>query len=251
LSSLKQALCSPSILQPFVIGKKCKVTVDASSEGLGAVLEQDSRPVLYISRGLSKSERNYSQTQKEALAIVWAVKRLHKYLFNAEFILETDHEALKFIFNEKASMNKNTSFMLQRWQIFLSSYNYSLRYRPGKSIPHADCLSRSIVSKINEDTHSYLIHAIPVDRNLLIRETKILYGSVINSIRNSWRNATKRKFNSLVSKRDRLSISPDGVINFDDRILVPPILKNTILESLHSSHLGADKMLSLAKLSVW
>lgn len=83
------------------------LTVDASEDGLGTVLEQFGKPILYIARRLNKSERGYSKTQKEALAIHWAVKRLHKYLFGTEFLIITDYESLKHIFSPAASVNRS------------------------------------------------------------------------------------------------------------------------------------------------
>jgi hypothetical protein len=94
---LKFSISSEPVLKPFCVGKKCKLTVDASEVGLGACLEQNEHPVLYISRRLTKSERGYSQTQKEALGMKWAIKRLHKFLFGNHFVLVTDHTALIYI----------------------------------------------------------------------------------------------------------------------------------------------------------
>ena len=78
--------------------------VDASLVVLGAVLVEEkngqSRAVCYASRGLSQVERRYSQTEKEALALVWACERLNLYLYGPQtFNLVTDHEALKVIYS--------------------------------------------------------------------------------------------------------------------------------------------------------
>ena len=87
-------------------GNTCDSTVitDASPVGLGAVLVQErngeSRAVCYASRSLSSVERRYSQTEKEALAIVWACERFHLYLYGLqEFDLMTDHQALKVLYS--------------------------------------------------------------------------------------------------------------------------------------------------------
>lgn len=73
------------MLKSFQIGIYSELVVDASEYALGAVLEQQGHPVLCISRRLSKAEIHYSQTQKEALAIFWAVRHLHKYLFGTKY----------------------------------------------------------------------------------------------------------------------------------------------------------------------
>ena len=130
------------VLQSFTPGKLSVLTVDASDYGLGAVLEQDEKPVIFISRRLSKSERNYAQTQKEALAIVWSLERLHKYLYGLKFVINTDHKPLQYILNPSSSLQKSTSAMIQRWAIKLAAYNYEIRYVPGVKIPNADYLTR-------------------------------------------------------------------------------------------------------------
>ncbi len=106
-----------------------KLDFDASSVGLGAVLSNidnnnHEKPIEFISRTLTPAERKYSQIEKEALAIVWAVSRFHRYLYARSFLLVTDHKPLEFLFNP----NKNIPLMgisrIQRWALILSSYQY-------------------------------------------------------------------------------------------------------------------------------
>lgn len=83
--------------------------VDASPVGLGAVLTQHShgdphpRPVLYASRSLTPTEERYSQTEREALAIVWACEHFHLYIYGAPFVVVTNHKPLTTIFSTKAT----------------------------------------------------------------------------------------------------------------------------------------------------
>ena len=91
---------------------------------------------------MSKSERNYSQIEKEALAIVWSIKRLHRYLFAKPFMLVTDHKPLQFIFNPNKSITVMGISRIVRWSIFLSSYVYTIKYRPTKKHSNADMCSR-------------------------------------------------------------------------------------------------------------
>ena len=76
---LKSVLCKDVTLSLFDPCEKVVLRCDASPVGIGAVLEQQQRPVLFVSKTLSTAERNYAQIEREALAIIWAVKRLHKY----------------------------------------------------------------------------------------------------------------------------------------------------------------------------
>ena len=101
---LKKQLAEAAELAFFDKEAHITVITDASPVGLGAVLVQErngeSRAVCYASRSLSSVERRYSQTEKEALAIVWACERFHLYLYGLqEFDLMTDHQALKVLYS--------------------------------------------------------------------------------------------------------------------------------------------------------
>ena len=78
---------------------------DASDYGIGAVLMQEHEgklfPICYSSKKLSDAERNYSTIEKECLAVVWGIKRFHMYLYGVRFVLQTDHEPLKYTSNAK------------------------------------------------------------------------------------------------------------------------------------------------------
>ena len=93
---IKQMLTSETTMAYFDPNKETELTTDASPVGLSAILSQrtpgqnDRHVVAYASRSLSDVERRYSQTEKEALAIVWAVERLHLYLYGKQFTLLTD-----------------------------------------------------------------------------------------------------------------------------------------------------------------
>ena len=78
------------------------------SVALGAVLiqfkENQPRVICYASKSLTEVERRYCQTEKEALALVWAVERFNIYLLGLEFELETDHKPLEAIFSCNSPM---------------------------------------------------------------------------------------------------------------------------------------------------
>ena len=94
--------------------------------------------VAYYSCQLSKQERSYSTTEREALAVVAAVKEFYLYLYGHEFTLVTDHNPLVTLTNLKDATGH-----LARWIMYLQQFNYSFVYRPGKSHTNADSLSRS------------------------------------------------------------------------------------------------------------
>ncbi|VDP93131.1 unnamed protein product [Echinostoma caproni] len=90
-----QIITDRPALTPFSPTKHPTLVTGASDIGFGAVLEQDGCPIVCISRLLNTAERGYSQTQKEALAVHWAVRRPHKYLFGLRFTVVTGHQALQ------------------------------------------------------------------------------------------------------------------------------------------------------------
>ena len=116
---------------------------------------EELRVISYASRSSSDTERRYSQTEKEALAIVWACERFHANLYGAEFELMTDHKPLECIFSPKSK----TCARIERWLLRMQPYKFSIKYIPGpKNI--ADSLSRLLHptsnSKEKKQTEGYV-----------------------------------------------------------------------------------------------
>lgn len=129
-----QILTYPDFNKPFIL------TTDASEYALGAVLSQVQnnveRPIAFASRTLNKTEINYATNEKEALAIIWAVKKYQPYLYGNKFTLVTDHKPLTFI----KSSEKNSKIL--RWRLELENYDYNVIYKEGRTNVVADALSR-------------------------------------------------------------------------------------------------------------
>ncbi|KAL0200309.1 hypothetical protein M9458_003496, partial [Cirrhinus mrigala] len=117
------------------------VQTDASDTGLGAVLSQvkdgEEHPVIYISRKLTKAEKNYAAVEKEALAVKWAVLELHYYLLGRRFTLITDHAPLQWM-----ARAKETNARVTRWFLALQDFHFDVQHRSGASNANADGLSR-------------------------------------------------------------------------------------------------------------
>lgn len=117
--------------------------VDASLNGLGAVLNQEYpeglRPVAFASRKLSPPERNYPIHQLEFLALKWAVvDKFHDYLYGAKFTVRTDNNPLTYVLTT-AKLNATG----HRWLAALATYDFSVQYKPGRENIDADSLSRN------------------------------------------------------------------------------------------------------------
>ena len=149
---LKDLLCSDQILAfpaPVTEGRHYVVTTDFSYDGISAILSQWSipdengerklRPVYYASRTLSKSEKNYSPTAGEALAIVFAVELFRPYIGDTHFKVITDHRALVWLFGQTTTTKQT---ILIRWALRLQQFDFEVIYRKGTENQANDSLSR-------------------------------------------------------------------------------------------------------------
>ena len=114
---------------------------DASSVGVGAVLEQGGKVVAYASRALTKAERQYSVIQRECLAAVYGMKQFRHYLLGRPFKLVTDHAPLQWLSAQKMEG------LLCRWSLAIQEYNFTIVYRRGTLNTNAEALSRCVNSE--------------------------------------------------------------------------------------------------------
>ena len=157
-------LAFPNFELPFIL------ETDASGVGLGAVLSQQQgsgptscRPIAYASRTLQKHERNYGISELEALAVVWATKYFHAYLYGHQRKVFTDHSALKSLLNTPHPSGK-----LARWGLALQELDLQIEYCPGKQNAVADALS---VSPQTQKQHKMSRTQVPTTLwNLLHRQ---------------------------------------------------------------------------------
>jgi RNase H-like domain found in reverse transcriptase len=141
--TLRSRLLDPPILAlPRAEEGLFTLDTDASQEQIGCCLFQEQEggtinPVGYWSRGLTSAERNYSTTEKECLAIVWAVLQLRPYLEGKHFVVRTDHNSLRWVLNLAEAQGR-----LARRRLRLLEFDFEVQYAPGKEHHGADTLSR-------------------------------------------------------------------------------------------------------------
>ena len=140
--ALKELLVSEKVMAHPQPDRKYILYTDACDYAVGAILCQNDdqgieRPVVYLSKQLSATQRRWATIEKEAYAVVYALKQLRPYLWGAEFETFTDHKPLTSLFTKEMNNTK-----IQRWSILLAEFGCKPRYYPGKLNIRSDMLSR-------------------------------------------------------------------------------------------------------------
>ena len=126
------------VLTYFDKTKEHTIQCYSSKKGLGAVLLQESKPVMYVSRAMTETEQRYSNIERELLAIVFAFKRLNHYTFGRTITVQSDHQPLQSIWKKSIV---SASPRLQELLLRLAHYNLNIEFLRGKEKLFADALS--------------------------------------------------------------------------------------------------------------
>ena len=145
--STKKLLAAAPVLAHYDPSLPMKMAGDASAYGIGAVISHvfpdgQERPIAFASRTLTATERNYSQIEKEALSLVYGIRKFHQYLYGRRFVLVTDHKPLTTVLGPKNGIPPLAAARLQRWALLLSAYSYDIEFKPTRQHGNADGLSR-------------------------------------------------------------------------------------------------------------
>ncbi|CAM8998997.1 unnamed protein product [Rhodiola kirilowii] len=174
-NELKKALTSTPIIQTPDWKKPFEIMCDASDFAVGAVLGQkiDKKAgvIYYASRTLDPAQRNYSTTEKELLAVVFALEKFRPYLLGAKVIVYSDHAAIRYMMKKKEAKPR-----LIRWILLLQEFDVEIRDKKGIENTVADHLSR-IVQKEEE---GHITESFP-DEHLYAVSTKVpWYAPIVN-----------------------------------------------------------------------
>ncbi|GFS68723.1 transposon Tf2-6 polyprotein [Trichonephila clavipes] len=234
--SLKKALTSDPVLGMYDERASTEIHTDASGYGIGAVLVQIQnnveKVIAYASRTLTKAEKNYSTTERECLAIVWATNKFRPYIFGKHFTVVTDHHSLGWLMNLK-----NPSGRLARWALRLQEHDFDVKYKTGKKHSDADALSRNPVEEETETPDKFL--AVTTSMNLAMEQKKDQDLAKLKLLSNSSKNEEFRFIDGILCRKN---FDPDGKLWLP---VIPKHLRADILRHFHDAptagHLGFAK----------
>ena len=270
---LKESLQEDSVLAHFDPSLQIGLSCDASNVGIGAVLfhrysDGSERPIANASKTLTSTERNYSQIQKEALSIIFGLKKFHQFLYGRNFILVTDHKPLIAMFGPDKATPTLAANRLARWSLLLSQYDYTIEYRKTTEHGNADALSRLPIGPDTEfdgeesgedvDTvctiNTISLQLKPNDSDALPKETAkdAILSKVIRYTREGWPSNEDRCDEMKCFYKNRESLTTcNGCLLYGSRVVIPATLRKHVLDLLHLGHFGMERMKQLARTAVY
>ncbi len=263
-NKLKTLVTTAPVLKYYDVTKPVTICVDASSTGVGAVIEQDHHPVAYAAKAFTDAQTRYAQIEKELAAVVFGCEKFHEYIFGRHAEILTDHKPLEAIFRKPLHA---TSLRLQKMLLKLQKYSITVTYTRGKdlqkspnaSVLHvADALSRNYLPETEDDKFDIavcMINTLPISDEILteiVTETEKDHSlqKLRAIIEQGWPN-TKSEVHPLCTQywdfRDELTIE-EGAIFKNDRIVIPETMRNKMLTKVHGfCHQGVEKTRNLAR----
>ncbi|CAB0040445.1 unnamed protein product [Trichogramma brassicae] len=238
--ALKRCLSEAPVLVRPDFSREFSIQTDASDYAVGAVLTQEyedgEHPVYYVSRVLSRAEQRYTTTEKECLAVIWAIEKFRPYVEGSRFKVVTDHRALTWLRNFKDPQGR-----VARWAFKLMEYDFEIVYRKGSVHYVPDALSRAFDKEVcafeKIEDEWYLKKRLDVQRE----PSKFKDWTIEDD---------------MLYKRGRSALL-DPVTNAENgwRLVVPAERRQRVLFDAHSltssGHLGAKKTYDRAACEYW
>ncbi|XP_046863284.1 uncharacterized protein K02A2.6-like [Xenia sp. Carnegie-2017] len=268
---MKTELSSVPVLAYYDPTKRTVLAADASSYSIGAVLWQlnkkgEKKPVAYASRSMTTTEERYAQIEKEALATTWACEKFNDYILGMDFVIETDHKPLVPLLGSK--ILDQLPPRIQRFEMRLLKYSFTIRHTPGKELVVADALSRAPIMKqptksdnnLSQDLNicvAQIVQNIPASERRLegIRrhqQEDPVCTKLVEFCSEGWPDRNRITSTLFPYYFERATITMQkGMLMKDSRLIIPSSLRLDILEKIHAGHQGIRKCRERAKESVW
>ncbi|KAM1247681.1 hypothetical protein ACFX2J_043587 [Malus domestica] len=223
---LKEMLTSAPIIRPPDWSIPFELMCDASDYALGAVLGQrkDKQPhvIYYASRTLNDAQLNYSTTEKELLAVVFALHKFRSYLLGTKVIIYTDHAALKYLLTKKEAKPR-----LIRWMLLLQEFDIEIRDKKGSENVVADHLSRLV----HEEEVVPIPETFPDEQLMSIEVSMPWYADLVNYLASK---VIPSEFNK--NQRDKLKYDARNYV-WDDPYLWKYCSDQIIRRCVHDSEI--------------
>ena len=248
-------LAFPDFSKPFLL------TTDASGYAVGAILTQvqkgKERLIACTSRVLTKSEKNYSNVDRETLGVVNGVESFRSYLWGNKFVIHTDNSAIAAISKQETSTHRRAV----RWYLLLNEYDYTMQHRKANTIQHADALSRYPVSTLEQEINSLSEFTFQLSSQIPTGLVNYLspafqqaeYEPIFNLA--EWRRVMKRttkpveypeSSNYKFIEEEELIYRVDKEDQEKRQIWVPPLLRDNVMRIYHdppsAGHVGIERM---------
>jgi transposase InsO family protein len=270
---LKDLLSSDTVLAHFDPTLPIGIATDTSDVGVRAVLfhhysDGSERPIANVSKTLSDTQRRYSQVQKEALAVIFGLKKFHSFLYGRPFILVTDHKPLLALFGPNKPTPALAANRLARWALLLSQYDYTIEYHKTQHHGNADVLSRLPAGPdasfdVGEDdddasTVCQIVKTISLslnseDVNLLAKETSkdAVFSTLLRYVRDGWLKECETEELQHYKKSADFIMMEAGCLFYGNRVMIPLPIRCKVLDILHTAHPGMQRMKQLARTAVY
>lgn len=255
---IKKAIGRNETLGYFNPKDRTELLADASPVGLGAMLQQvdangTKRIIGYASKSLTTTERKYYQTEREALAIVWAIEKFHLYLFGIKFFIYTDCKALEFMTKPRAK----PCLRIERWLLRIQAYDFEVIHFKGKDNV-ADALSRLMEHDGEEEDagqEEHLIHQVrslvPSAMSPKLIEEKTVEDPELEAVKEAMAKDNWDGVSEKFRKHKEEFCQVGEILLRGSRIVIPKDLRDQVIDIAHTGHPGIVAMKTRLRSKVW
>uniref|UniRef100_A0A0N5C173 RNA-directed DNA polymerase n=1 Tax=Strongyloides papillosus TaxID=174720 RepID=A0A0N5C173_STREA len=258
---LKKELENITTLTLFDERKIVVLACDASEFGLGSVLllrekeDKKERPFAHASRTFSASQRNWSQLDKEAAAIIFGVTKFQDFLLGRKFILQTDSKPLTYLFGDKMGLPITALKRVDRWSIIMQRFTYSIEYINTTKFSKVDCLSRLPADEILPDdveilnVQESIMADVPLDLGRIkkAQDDDKIVSTVSQLVLTNFPEYVKDPEVKEYKKYQFELNVIKGVLFRNNSVVIPDSLREEVLKLLHHGHFGSSKIKMLAR----